>query len=140
MALGCFSKTGLKPGIVADAINIEETAIHPVHLFMTNVKPQSKWAACKMLLLALPFLAVMFAVAPRAEADQHHGFYRRHGYHHDEGRRRYRDEGRSYRRTRGGYYHGGRSYRHRRYYGGSRPYYRYYDSYPSSGIVVRLPL
>ena len=77
---------------------------------MTNIKPESQWAFVKKLFLALPFLALLGAAIPSAQADQHHGFYRRHGYyrHHYHHRRYYYRHGRRYYYGDNGYYYGPR--------------------------------
>lgn len=87
-------------------------------VYMTNIKPESHGALVKKLFLALPFLALLAAFLPSAQADEHHGFYHRHGYyrHH--------------------YHHRGYYYRHHhRYYYGDNRYYA-----PRPGVSVNVGL
>ena len=94
---------------------------------MTNINSQSKWATVKKLMLALPFLAVLVAAVPSAQADDHYG-----RLHREERREGYYRHGY-------GYYHGGRYYHHRRYYyRHGRRYYGYYG--PVSGVSVNIGL
>ena len=77
---------------------LEENVDDSVVPNMTTLTPKTKFAAAKKLLLALPFLAVLAAVVPAAQADQDHGFYRRHGYyrHHYHHRHYYYRHGHRY--------------------------------------------
>ncbi len=88
---------------------------------MTTLAPKTKFASAKKLLLALPFLALLVAMVPTAQADDHHRNHRR-GYnrHHQQ---------RSYHRRHYYYRHG------RRYYGYEPGYYR-----PRTGVSVNVGL
>lgn len=104
-------------------MHLKKTVQLPVRSNMTNLKSTtSSWALATKLLLALPFLVLLGASIPSAQADQHHGFYRRHGY--------YRHHYRHYHHHRGYYYRHGR-----RYYYGDNGYYA-----PRSGVSVNVGL
>ena len=108
-----------------------------VSLYMTNITYKTSWSAFKKLLLALFLFSLTGLAIPAAKADDHHGYYRRHGHHgYDEGRgRRYRS-GRSYNRH--------RHYRsQRRYYRNGRRYYgyngnSYYNTRPGVSVNIGL--
>ncbi len=88
---------------------------------MTTLTPKTKFALAKKLLLALPFLALLAAMIPTAQADEYHryhrhGYYRHHPYRH--------------------YHHRHYYYRHgRRYYGYGPDYYA-----PRPGVSVNVGL
>ena len=87
---------------------------------MTTTAPKTKFALAKKYLLALPFLALLAVMMPSAaQADEHHGYYHRHGYY----RHHY-------------YHHRHYYYRHgHRYYGYGPGYYG-----PGPGVSVNVGL
>ena len=73
---------------------------------MTTIAPKTRFAFVKKLLLALPFLAVLAVAIPSAHADDHYGYYHRHGYyrHHYHHRHYYYRHGHRYYGYEPGYY------------------------------------
>ena len=83
---------------------------------MTTLTPKTKFTSAKKLLLALPFLALLAAMVPTAQADDYYRYHHRHHYRH--------------------YHHRHYYYRHgRRYYGYGPDYYA-----PRPGVSVNVGL
>lgn len=99
---------------------LEENSDIPVVTNMTTITTMTKFGFVKKLLLAVPLLGFLAVLAPSAQADDHHGFYHRHGYYRHHYHHHYRH-----------YY-----YRHgHRYYGYEPTYYG-----PRPGVHVSVGL
>ena len=92
---------------------LEEISDVSVVTNMTTITPKTRFGFVKKLLLAVPLLGFLAVLAPSAQADQDHGYYRRHGY--------YRHHYRHYHHRHYYYRHGHRYYGYEPTYYGPRP-------------------